>query len=371
MLGEKQTEREETTDEEVKEKRVLAYDTVAGKVGDTPGSNTHTLRIWIDEESDIEDQGSTFLSRVEINAGQGIEKYYTKEECFTFESGSITAYDETCGGTDVVIPYEIDGVAVTQIGANAFKEKGLTSVEFPRSIIKTGIHSFSLNPTIEKVLFKDGLLSIGAFSFAADISAPIDTYGKLEFVMFPETLTTMDQNSFLHNSLKQVIIPDSVTSGIISVFRGNRIKNYKIGTGVDWSKASSAFSLNEIEELIIPDHVTSFVGAMFSNNPIKKIVIGKGLTSLPDNAFNNNGGLNNSTYPNRDLYEDKMFIKEVYIPANIIDIGMQAFSNATSDVIIRTERTKEDFLANVTTSTAGFRWYGDAQVIDCNGEPIY
>ena len=360
----------ESTEEGIQEKRVLAYDTVMG--GET---NEHTLRLWIDETSPVEEQGSQFLSKVQINAGQGIEKYYTPEECFTFDSanGSITAYDETKTGctTDVVIPYEIGGEAVTQIGNYAFKEKGLTSVEFPRSVTTTGVHSFSLNPTIKKIVFKDGLLSIGGMCFAAVTTPPVEVYGKLEFVMFPETLTSIGQNSFVHNSLKQVVIPDSVTRGIGLAFKGNWIKNVKIGTGVDWKLSSSAFLLNEIEELIIPDHVTTYVGTMFSNNPIKKIVIGKGLTSLPMDAFNNDGGMSNSVYPNRNVYEDEMFIKEVYIPANIIKIGDEAFSTATSDIIIRTERTKEDFLANVTISTIGFRWYGDAQVISSDGLLIY
>ena len=44
----------ETTEEGVKEKRVIAYDTVMGK-----SENTHTLRLWIDEESPVSEQGST------------------------------------------------------------------------------------------------------------------------------------------------------------------------------------------------------------------------------------------------------------------------------------------------------------------------
>ena len=107
-------------------------------------------------------KGSTFLSKVQISAGQGIEKYYTPEECFTFDAstGSITAYDVSCGGTDVVIPYEItpadatEAVAVTQIGASAFKEKGITSVEFPRSVTTIGTTSFKKNPTLEKKCLK-------------------------------------------------------------------------------------------------------------------------------------------------------------------------------------------------------------------------
>ncbi|MBO5095836.1 MAG: leucine-rich repeat protein [Bacilli bacterium] len=367
----------ETTDEEVKEKRVLAYDTVMGKVGDTPGSNTHTLRIWIDEESDIEDQGSTFLSRVEINAGQGIEKYYTPEECFTFDSstGSITAYDETLEGctTDVVIPYEItptdatEPVAVTQIGASAFKEKGITSVEFPRSVTTIGNQAFQTNKTLGKIIFKDGLNSIGIQAFSSMNSISNEDRGVLEFVMFPETLTTINGAAFVGNSLKQVIIPDNVTTLSLSKhFAFNEIKDYKIGKGIS-VLSSLCFRGNFIEKVVIPDHITKLSSHDFGNNPIKEIHLGSGLTYIGSSVFDNYALAGEHTYPVMTNY-----LTEVYIPDNVTTLGVTVFGSATSDVIIRTERTKEDFLANVTTeTTSGYEWYGDAQVISSDGLNIY
>ena len=347
----------ETTVEDVKEKRVLAYDTVAGKVGDEPGSNTHTLRLWIDEESPVSEQGSTFLSRVEINAGQGIEKYYTPEECFTFDesTGSITAYDVSCGGTDVVIPYNINNVAVTQIGNAAFKEKELTSVEFPRSVTTIGANAFHTNPTLEKIIFKDGLISMGALSFFADGIAPIDC-GVLSFIMLPNTLTTIGPQAFKNNSLEQIIVPDSVTGMLNATFYGNMIKEFKLGSGVDWGTAVSAFALNEIEEVIVPDHVTQIQNSMFANNPIKTIKLGSSLTTIGTNTFSNNFFEYISTYPNKNIYAGENYLTEVYIPANVTSIGMNAFETATSDVIITVENPE-------SAMTLGINWSGAATVI--------
>ena len=345
----------ETTVEDVKEKRVLAYDTVAGKVGDEPGSNTHTLRLWIDEESPVSEQGSTFLSRVEINAGQGIEKYYTPEECFTFDSskGSITAYDVSCGGTDVVIPYNINNVAVTQIGNSAFKEKGLTSVELPRSVTTIGNISFQYNPTLEKVIFKDGLTSIGNAAFLADTTAPIEE-SKLSFIMFPETLTNIGAQAFINNCLKQVIIPDSVTSiGTVS-FKNNLIENYIIGTGIT-DLPSSLFANNEIKHVIIPDNIIS-VNVTFTNNPIEKITIGKGLTTLGNMSFANNGTCTEFLY-SRECYAGKNFLTNVYIPSNVKTIGEQVFVSATSDVTITVENPQS------AMTSLGTNWSGEARVI--------
>ncbi|MBO5096549.1 MAG: leucine-rich repeat domain-containing protein, partial [Bacilli bacterium] len=351
----------ETTVEDVKEKRVLAYDTVAGKVGNEPGSNTHTLRLWIDEESPVSEQGSTFLSRVEINAGQGIEKYYTPEECFTFDesTGSITAYDVSCGGTDVVIPYNINNVAVTQIGASAFREKGLTSVEFPRSVTTIGNMAVMGNQTLEKIIFKNGLLSIGQRAFAGINNATV-----LTFISLPDSLTTIGLNAFMKTSIKQLIIPDNVNSLEANAFISSKIENLIIGKGIK-EIGNHTFRHNEIKKVVIPDNITSIGQYSFGDNPIEEITFGTGVTSIGTVAF--------ASFGPSEKYYNQNFLSEIFIPSNITTLETGVFKDTTSDVIIRTERTKADFLENVTTSssTALGNWYGNAQVISSDNLYIY
>lgn len=95
------------------------------------------------------------------------------------------------------------------------------------------------------------------------------------------------------------------------------------------------------------------------DNPVEKITFGKGITSIGQFTFSNRNGI---------YYANKNFLKEVFIPTNVTNIGSGAFMSATSDVIIRTERTKEDFLTNVTVNST---WYGQAQVISSDGLLIY
>ena len=273
---------------------------------------------------------------------------FCKTEC--------SAYDASCGGTDVVIPYEISGEAVTEIGNQAFREKGLTSVEFPRSVTKVGVNGFFQNPLLKKIIFKDGLTSLMARSFMN----PEGAYGVLEFVMLPKTLENLAGFNFSGNSIKQVVIPDSVTTVGSTVFGYNDIKYLKIGNGIA-NLQIQAFMDNELENIIIPNNVTSIGNQVFAHNPLKKITIGEGLTVIGNNAFSNG-------YITILGYYNQNFLTEVYIPANITEIRSTAFGTATSDIILRTERTKEDFLANVSTGT---QWNGQAQVIDCNGVSIY
>ena len=263
----------ETTESGVKEKRILAYDTVQGN-----DSNSHTLRLWIDKDST--EQNVTFLSKVKVIAGHGINKYYTPSECFTFDasSGSITAYDVNCGGTDVVIPYEItptDGtepVAVTQVGSVAFKNKGITSVEFSRGITYIGTGAFSNNTALTKVVLRDTITHMGSGAFSGSLLNDDSGIIPLKFIMLPDSITSISQNAFYCNALEQVVIPDTVTSIGTMSFAENEIENLKIGTGLT-TIAKQAFSSSQLYYTVIPSNVTSIGDSAFDGNPINSTIV--------------------------------------------------------------------------------------------------
>lgn len=324
---------EETSENGVKEKRVLAYDTVMG--GQT---NHHTLRLWIDASSPETEQGTIFLSKVKIAASQNLTKYYTPEECFSFNAttGTITAYDAMCGGSDVVIPYQItpdgatDAVAVTQIGNGAFKSKGLTSVELPRTVTTIGNVGFQSNPSLKKIIFKDGLLTIGQNAFSGGTS--VTNKGILSTIVLPKTLTTIGNVAFRYNSLEQLIIPDSVTSlGMETsgqAFAINNLKKLKIGSGLT-SIPGQSFRGNYIEEVEIPNNITIINGQAFANNNIKKISFGTGLTTIMNYAFDNTTQISESDYAFSVNY-----LKEVIIPKNVTSVREGVFAGLSADATL-------------------------------------
>lgn len=329
----------ETTESGVKEKRILAYDTVQGN-----DSNKHTLRLWIDEDST--EQNVTFLSKVKIVAGQGITKYYTPEECFTFDAstGAITSYNVECGGTDVVIPYEItptdatEPVAVTKIGSQAFGAKGITSVEFPRSVTQIQTASFWKNTTLTKVILRDSLKSIGTSAFAGTLLNDGSGIIPLTFIMLPESIASIPQSAFYCNALEQVVIPDTVTSIGQSSFADNNIEDLKIGTGLS-EISSYSFRNNELTELIIPNNIQAIQVSAFSSNPIFSVSFGTGLTSIAKQAFSSS-----------QLYY-------TVIPSNVTSIGDGAFDGNPINSTIVIQRENSDGM------TLGTGWYGSATVV--------
>ena len=65
-----------------------------------------------------------------------------------YESAGLKVTYENGGGTDVVIPSQIDGKTVVAIGDYAFTDNKLTNVEIPSSITRIGDHAFAGNPNI-------------------------------------------------------------------------------------------------------------------------------------------------------------------------------------------------------------------------------
>ena len=142
--------------------------------------------------------------------------------------GSLT-FDKSTGtitkgsGTALVIPAEIDGVAVTAIGPNAFTEKyganTLTSVQFPEGLTDIGADAFNPCYNLTAVQLPGSLRSIGNSAFCncgslrmPDLPDGIKSIGSYAFsvgalqtypnvsdpatVKLPASLETMEKNAF-------------------------------------------------------------------------------------------------------------------------------------------------------------------------------
>ena len=126
-------------------------------------------------------------------------KYFTYKE---IEGGiEITDYNEE-GGTDVIIPGEIDGKKVVAIADFAFQDNQLTSVTIPEGITSVGYGAFSSNQ-LTSVIIPNSVTSIGSYAFSDN---------QLTSVTIPDSVTSIGKVAFYKNQLTSVTIPDSVTS---------------------------------------------------------------------------------------------------------------------------------------------------------------
>jgi carbonic anhydrase/acetyltransferase-like protein (isoleucine patch superfamily) len=164
---------------------------------------------------------------------------------FTFNGGTITGYEGW--DTDIVIPAQIGGVAVTAIGDGAFKNGGFTSVTLPASLRSIGNEAFSGN--------------------------------KLTAVTIPAGVS-IGWGAFSGNQLTNLAIPAGVSISY-SAFENNRLTSLTVGDGVNIGEG--AFSNNQLTSLTVGNGV-SIGERAFSNHRLASLTVGNG-GSIASNAF--------------------------------------------------------------------------------------
>lgn len=154
---------------------------------------------------------------------------------FNKNTGMITGYLGGAGTEqetlDVVIPAEIDGVAVTGIGSSAFENHKLTSVVISDSVTSIGSAAFQRN-NLTSVTIPDSVTSIGTGAFNTN---------QLTDVTIPNSVTSIDSNAFSSNNLTAVDIPASVTSIGDRAFGSNQLTEVTISQEASDSLGDNAF----------------------------------------------------------------------------------------------------------------------------------
>lgn len=125
------------------------------------------------------------------------EVYFTVNSSTTYR---ISAYNVE-GGLSVVVPAEINGIVITEIGSDSFKSLGITSVILPEGIERVSGNSFHSNQ-LTSIIFPDSVTRIWHNSFNNNL---------LTSVTFGSGLTRIEGGAFGNNFLTEVELPLSVT----------------------------------------------------------------------------------------------------------------------------------------------------------------
>ena len=281
---------------------------------------------------------------------------------YEVSGNTITITDCEVWATDVVIPSEIDGKAVTgirntafyncrsltsvtipdsvtNIGASAFEGcNGLTSITIPDSVTNIGCNAFELCENIYSVNITD-LAAWCRITFGNNSSNPLNnlrTYrgylylnGELvENLVIPDSVTNIGNYAFYGcESLKSITIPDSVTS----------IGDY-------------AFSGCSLTSVTIPDSVMSIGRYAFRHcRKLNKVTMGSGVTIIAYYAFGeceniervditdiaawcdiDFGSYSNPLSYSHNLYLNGELVENLVIPDGVTSIGRYAFERCTS-----------------------------------------
>ncbi|WP_158251497.1 leucine-rich repeat protein [Cryobacterium sp. M91] len=202
-------------------------------------------------------------------------------------TATTTAYSATATKS-VVIPSSVTpasdtAYAVTVIGDSSFRDKSLTSVSIPGSVITISNSAFMGN-LLGSVVIPSSVTSIAFWAF----------YGAaLTSVTLNQGLRTIGDNAFQNNSLASVDIPASVTSIGIVAFNSNRLTSVTLHEGLvtvgGWS-----FGGNLLTSMTFPSTVTNVGMGAFGGNSLLASVTFAGAAPTTISPLTNNPSLGNA-----------------------------------------------------------------------------
>lgn len=276
-------------------------------------------------------------------------KYYVVEDENKFE---FLVYDNNVvlgkyngNESEVLIPSEYKGLAVTEILSSAFMEnKTLSKVTIPSSIKTIDNSAFRGCTSLKEVSLSEGLEYIGEMSFLGCSS--------LENINLPNSLKEIENSAFRDCSLlKNITIPlgvdnigDTVFSRCISLTEINVSEDneyYSSEDGILYSKYKSelvACPLNYKTDVVRVNKDTKRIndGAFSGCSKLKGVILPENLETIGSNAFSSCYSLSEINMPDTvkylgySVFYNCKNLKSVKLSSNITEIEPGTFDKCIS-----------------------------------------
>lgn len=241
-------------------------------------------------------------------------------EGFTYtelDDGTLSITGYTGEKTDIVIPAEIYGIKVSEIGDDAFyRNVDITSVVISDGVTRIGNSAFNVapysidTPSLTSIEIPDSVTEIGRYAFGGCL---------ITSIKIPDGVTIINDDTFYRcKSLTEVILPDSVT---------------EIG--------AYAFSYcSSLKKIKIPDNVTIIGERAFTNCAFVEIDLPANLIEIGDSAFWGCYLLESISIPDgvtaigEETFAGCSSLVEVNIPEGVTSIGNRAFEKCRSIISV-------------------------------------
>jgi hypothetical protein len=274
--------------------------------------------------------------------------------CITNADNTLTITGPSDLIGNILFPTNIEGLAVTSIGTNAFSRDyvqgagpylGLTGVTIPGSVSSIGADAFAFCYDLTNVTIGEGVTKIDEEAFLQ--------CGGLTSVTIPDSATNIGRSAFeACNGITNVTIGSGVIGIGDEAFLGcDGLANATIGSGVT-SIGNSAFYNSGLIRLAIPNSVTNIGDTAFQGCiRLTNVTIGNSVTSVEDGAFQNCTALTSVAIPDSvtslgdSAFQGCTSLTNATIGSGVVSIGYEAFANC-----VLTSVTIPDSVTNIGVS---------------------
>ena len=290
-----------------------------------------------------------------------LKSFFIPKTVTTFNGGALNTLTNCAVTSDPAARYQVfENMAVvdTKSGTTfgtlktVFNVAPGAEIVIPDTVLKFETYAFENTVNLAKVTIPEGITAISNYCFRGCSS--------LEVVELPSTLKTFGTESFAGTALKEVIIPNGVTSlssafmnisTLEKVFIPKSVTSFgttfqnctalvdvEIEDGVVTLGSSMFKGCTALETIVIPGSVgekitsTSTATYLFADcTSLKNVTLGEGIKFLPNYAFQNCTALENVTLP-ESLYSIGMYafsntgIKELVIPETVTNLSSYTYS---------------------------------------------
>ena len=162
--------------------------------------------------------------------------------------------------------------------------------------------------------------------------------GHADVLIIPDGVTYIEPNACKGADMTRVIIPDSVTDTLSTVFMDcTSLKSVKMSANMTTIPAGWFWKCTSLTDIELPDGVTVIGPDAFNNcTSLKRLTIPNSVTQIEGEAFWNCKSLTGITIPSgvtelsSGLFKGCTSLKSIEIPAGVEKIRQQAFSGCTA-----------------------------------------
>lgn len=219
---------------------------------------------------------------------------------------------------------------VSEMGSKVFQDcTNLESIRISASVSKIGSRMFAGCPNLKSIVVEEGNEK---YDSRENCNAIVETATNTlvcgtENSTIPSTITAIGNGAFAETGLKNIVIPEGVTSIELQAFE----------------------NCQDLESVTLPQSLKKLGYHVFANSGLTSLVIPEGITYLPQGTFNGCKNLETVTLPTTlETIEYNAFsnsgLTSIFIPKGVTNISSTSFNycGKLSTISVSDENTTYD-----------------------------